>query len=159
MKNLYTHTLNYVPLLAMATFIMSCHSEHDQATDRAAFSAKTTESIEKNSPTKITIEVERPETLEFPVANQAVDIAPLESVEFAPGPGIGQELPFAEPVIPISPATTPWAFAQSPFFNDGSVPAHFAHLIGKYGLLPSRYGNSPPFLYSLDADNRDDDGF
>jgi|GEM_PF-5656557 len=57
------------------------------------------------------------------------------------------------PFVPITPVTAPLAFAQSPFFNDGSVPPWQANYIGSYGVLPTRYAAKGPFLYSFDVDD------
>ncbi|HXW53709.1 MAG TPA: hypothetical protein VEL47_06360 [Myxococcota bacterium] len=146
MKNLVKLGLPFLALSVGAVSWVGCQSEYEQPTERAQIVA------DNNSPNKIIIEVERPARPETPVGDQMdepVDTLDALMIEMGPGdvgPDASAELAID---YPISPARAPLAYAQSPFFNDGSVPPYLAHLIGKYGELPSRVG-FPPFLYSPD---------
>jgi hypothetical protein len=85
------------------------------------------------------------------IESSFIDFAPLtDPVVASPvildGPIFLEPLP---PPWPIAPITAPMAFAAS-VFDDPIVDPWQANYVGSYGVLPSRFQDHGPFLYSFD---------
>lgn len=66
----------------------------------------------------------------------------MPELEQAPGPS---------PIAPaVSPISDPGAFIRNAFDDNSHVPPWKANYIGSYGLLPTRFQDKGPYLYSFD---------
>jgi len=75
-----------------------------------------------------------------------------------------EQAPVAPPIAPeVSPISNPVAFIRNAFDDNSHVPPWKANYIGSYGLLPTRFQDKGPYLYSFDisedADIFNDDDF
>jgi hypothetical protein len=55
------------------------------------------------------------------------------------------------PYGPVGSVTDPYLYARSVFDSDLAVPPWRANYVGSYGVMPGRYQNEGPLLYSLDV--------
>lgn len=105
----------------------------------------------------ITVEIENPKPIamvEEPL--DAVAQAPI--VDVGPDPGLGGYLdPGLVSAQPFPPFATgyydeSYKFARSVFAPHPDVHPMRSNYIGSYSMIPSRYGDAGPFLYSFDVD-------
>ncbi len=119
-------------------FLCNCHNSDEIATDTHAFEDVTEGDAQAfDAPSNY-----RAETV-------------IEAVpEVAPTPAPVAEPTLAASMAPVAPELVPpdpLLFYQDPFAGELQVAPWHANYVGSYGLLPTRYQDKGPSLYSFDV--------
>jgi hypothetical protein len=163
-KILISHlTLLLVSLLSlMLILLISCNNSEIESSKLSHQRTLTVDNGPKMPAVMAEIDIGPISPAEPPVTSSFVDFENFTDPIVIEPPLIITEPIFIEPLpppIPIAPITTPWVFAQSPFdaFDDPFVDPVQANYVGSYGVLPTRFQDHGPFLYSFDVREDDDD--
>lgn len=138
MKNLCKLSLGLLVICAALIFLTSCQDGEPGSEDMiiAGEPAITAEELP---------EIQVPEAIPAPIPPVIAAtpvVAPVETLVIPPMPMV------YEPDYP-TPISDPAVYAQSPF-ADVDVPPWLKQYVGSYGVLPSRFQDKGPFLYSFD---------